>query len=118
MWELTKRTSLRISSVLSIVEPEPDLCTGSGSDQKVLGPTGSGSATLLCSVHPRRLTPWGHFNRRLSSHFKLFLKEIDSLGGGLYFLGSEIDSTVDHSPRHVFRFSPLCRIENILTRCS
>ena len=26
MWELTKR----ISSVLSTVEPEPDLCTGSG----------------------------------------------------------------------------------------
>ena len=35
MWELTKRISLRISSVLSKVEPEPDLNTGYGSDQKV-----------------------------------------------------------------------------------
>ena len=33
MWELTKRISLRTSSVLSKVEPEPDLNTGS--DQKV-----------------------------------------------------------------------------------
>ena len=33
MWELTKRISLWISSVLSSVEPEPDLCTAS--DQKV-----------------------------------------------------------------------------------
>ena len=37
MWELTKRISLRISSVLSKVEPEPepDLYTSPGSDQKV-----------------------------------------------------------------------------------
>ena len=47
MWELTKRISLRILSVLSKVEPKPDLYTGSGSDQKVPAPTGSGSATLL-----------------------------------------------------------------------
>ena len=33
MWELAKRISLRTSSVLSKVEPEPDLNTGS--DQKV-----------------------------------------------------------------------------------
>ena len=46
MWELTKRITLRISSVLSMVKPEPDLCTGSSSDQKVPAPTGSGSATL------------------------------------------------------------------------
>ena len=38
MWELTKRMSLRTSSVLSKVEPEPDLLTGSGSDQKVPTP--------------------------------------------------------------------------------
>ena len=42
MLEQTKRISLRISSVLSKVEP--DLPTSSGSDQK--GPTGSDSATL------------------------------------------------------------------------
>ena len=34
MWEQMKRISLRISSVLSMVEPEPDLCTGSGSEKK------------------------------------------------------------------------------------
>ena len=34
MWELKKRISLRISSVLSKVEPELDLYTGSGSNQK------------------------------------------------------------------------------------
>ena len=45
MWELTKRISLRTSSVLSKVEPEPDLYTGS--DPKS---TGSGSATLLADV--------------------------------------------------------------------
>ena len=45
MWELTKRISLRTSSVLSKVEPEPDLYTGSGSDHKVPAPTGS--ATLV-----------------------------------------------------------------------
>ena len=33
MWELTKRISLRTSSVFSKVEPEPDLHTGF--DQKV-----------------------------------------------------------------------------------
>ena len=38
MCELTKRISLKISSVLSKVDPEPDLCTGSGSDQKVPAP--------------------------------------------------------------------------------
>ena len=43
MWELTKRIFLRTSSVLSKVEP--DLYTGS--DQKVLAPTGSGSAALM-----------------------------------------------------------------------
>ena len=37
MWELTKRITLRILSVLSKVEPEPDLYTGS--DQKVPAPT-------------------------------------------------------------------------------
>ena len=44
MWKLTKSISLRILSVLSKVEPEPDLFTGSG----WLRPksTGSGSATL------------------------------------------------------------------------
>ena len=47
MLEQTKRISFRISSVLSKVEPEPDLHTGSGSDQKVPAPTGSGSATLV-----------------------------------------------------------------------
>ena len=36
MWELTKRISLRTLSVLSKVEPEPDLSTGS--DQKVPAP--------------------------------------------------------------------------------
>ena len=36
MWELTKRISLRISSVLSEMEPEPDLYTGS--DQKIPAP--------------------------------------------------------------------------------
>ena len=50
MWELTKRISLRTSSVLSKVEPEPDLYTGSGSDQKVPAPTGAGSATLISST--------------------------------------------------------------------
>ena len=35
MWELTKRISLRISSVLSMVEPEPDLRNSSGSEKKV-----------------------------------------------------------------------------------
>ena len=40
MWELTKRipVSLRTSSVLSKVEPEADLNTGYGSDQKVPAP--------------------------------------------------------------------------------
>ena len=38
MWELTKRISWRISPVLSKVEPEPDLYTSSGSDQKVPAP--------------------------------------------------------------------------------
>ena len=38
MWELTKRISLRTLSVLSKVEPEPDLHTGSGFDQKVPAP--------------------------------------------------------------------------------
>ena len=38
MWELTKRISLRTLSVLSKVEPEPDLSTGSGSGQKVPTP--------------------------------------------------------------------------------
>ena len=33
MWELTKRLSLRTSSGLSKVEPEPDFYTGSGSDR-------------------------------------------------------------------------------------
>ena len=47
MWKLTKRISLRTSSVLPKVEPEPDLYTGSF--QKV--PTGSGSATLLVLVN-------------------------------------------------------------------
>ena len=37
MWELIKRISLRTWSVLSKVEPEPDLYTGS--DQKVPAPT-------------------------------------------------------------------------------
>ena len=45
MLEQTKRKSFRISSVLSKVEP--DLHTGSGSDQKVPAPTGSGSAILV-----------------------------------------------------------------------
>ena len=44
MLKRTERISFRISSVLSKVEPEPDLHTGS--DQKVPAPTGSGSATL------------------------------------------------------------------------
>ena len=35
MLEQTKRISFRISSVLSKVEPEPDLPTGTGSDQNV-----------------------------------------------------------------------------------
>ena len=35
---LSKRISLRNSPVLSKVEPEPDLYTGSGSDQKVPAP--------------------------------------------------------------------------------
>ena len=35
-----------LSFNLSKVEPEPDLYTGSGCDQKVPAPTGSGSATL------------------------------------------------------------------------
>ena len=30
--------SLKILSVLSMVEPEPDLCTGSGFDQKAPAP--------------------------------------------------------------------------------
>ena len=47
MLEQTKRKSFRISSVLSKVEP--DLHTGSGSDQKVPAPTGSGSTTQLAS---------------------------------------------------------------------
>ena len=45
MIEQTKRISFRISFVLSKVEPEPDVHTGSGSDQKVPSPTGS--KTLL-----------------------------------------------------------------------
>ena len=49
MLKRTKRIPVlfRICSVLSKVEPEPDLYTGSGSDEKVPAPTGSGSATLL-----------------------------------------------------------------------
>ena len=39
MLEQTKRISFRISSVLSKVEPEPDLHTGSGSNQKVPAPS-------------------------------------------------------------------------------
>ena len=39
MLEQTKRISFRISSVFIKVEPEPDLSTGSGSDQKVPAPT-------------------------------------------------------------------------------
>ena len=46
MLEQMKRISFRISSVLSKMEPEPDLYTGSSSDQKVPAPAGSGSATL------------------------------------------------------------------------
>ena len=42
-----ERISFRISSVLSKVEPEPNLHTGSGSDQKVPAPAGSVSATLV-----------------------------------------------------------------------
>ena len=38
MLKRMERISLRISSVLSKVEPEPDLHTGSGSDQKVPAP--------------------------------------------------------------------------------
>ena len=44
MLKRTERISFRISSVLSKVEPEPDLHTSS--DQKVPAPTGSGSTTL------------------------------------------------------------------------
>ena len=47
MWELTKRISLRTSSVLSKVEPEPDLNTGS--DQKVPAPQ-HWSGLLLCDL--------------------------------------------------------------------
>ena len=48
----TKRipVSFIISSVLSKVELEPDLYTGSGSDQKVPAPTGSSSATLAVTT--------------------------------------------------------------------
>ena len=57
MWELTKRILLRISSVLSKVEPEPDLC--SGSDKKVPAPTGSGSATLYkCILFSEKGGSW------------------------------------------------------------
>ena len=45
MLERTERISFRIFSVLSKVEPEPDLHTGS--DQKVPAPTSSGFATLV-----------------------------------------------------------------------
>ena len=49
MWELTKRISLRILSVLSKVEPEPDLYTGS--DQKVPAPAPQHwSPVAVCSV--------------------------------------------------------------------
>ena len=53
MLEQTKGISFRISSVLSKVEPEPDIHNGSGSDQKVLAPTGSatpGGGGILISI--------------------------------------------------------------------
>ena len=48
MLEQTERISLRTSTVVSKVEP--DLHTGSGSDQNVPAPTGSGSATLVIVI--------------------------------------------------------------------
>ena len=45
MLEQTKKISFRMSSVLSKGEMEPDFHTGS--DQKIPGPTGSRSATLI-----------------------------------------------------------------------
>ena len=47
MWEITKRISLRTWSVLFKVEPEPDLFTGFGSDQKVPAPTSSAALSVL-----------------------------------------------------------------------
>ena len=48
MLEQTKRISFRNSSVLSKVEQEPDLHTGSG--QKAPAPTGSGSSSATLQM--------------------------------------------------------------------
>ena len=50
MWELTKRISLGISSVLPKMEPEPDLYTGSDPDQKAKS-TGSAILHLVAYIH-------------------------------------------------------------------
>ena len=50
MWELTKRISWRILSVLCKVEPELDLYTGSGSDQKVPAPDGSATLNVYAAL--------------------------------------------------------------------
>ena len=66
MLEQTKRISLRISSVLSKVEPEPDLHTGSGSD----------SATLINRTVTREQYRMPFFKHKLGS------------GTGRYYIGT------------------------------
>ena len=79
----TKRISFRISSVLSKVEPETDLHTGSGSDKRVPAPTGSGSATLRTTAAFFPLN-YGHSatapqSREKISQTKPYLKKIIGL---------------------------------------
>ena len=79
MWELTKRILLRISSVLSQGEPEPDLY--SGSDKKVPAPTGSGSATLYkCILFSEKGGSWLQRKR-----------DMFGLGIAIFFFSSEVE---------------------------
>ena len=93
MLKQTKRISFRISSILSKVEPEPDLHTGS--DQKVPAPTGSGSATLALT------------NRTIFNHDDF---------RGLYFSGGTVPvyvCTLNTRPLYVLRPAVLpIRIES------
>ena len=63
MWELSKRISLRSSSVLSKVEPEPDLYTGS--DQNAPAPTGSATVVIVIVI----LTVYSYLGSRKNKIF-------------------------------------------------
>ena len=59
MWKLTKRISLRTSSVLPKVEPELDLYAGFSSDQKVPTPAPQRcSESLLAAVNVKIRKVW------------------------------------------------------------